>query len=98
MKMNVMASLRDWYLQRDLRDAVNLCMKALEESGISAERADLVPQCLSVAIQCSNAASLASSRFKAETITVNEEDMFSDVTSPLQLQFYPEPEMERICQ
>lgn len=98
MKMNVMESLRDWYLQKDLRDAVNLCMKALEESGISAERADLVPQCLSVAIQCSNAVALASSKFKAETITVNEDDMFPDVTSPFQLRFYPEPEMERTCQ
>lgn len=98
MKMNVMGSLRDWYLQKDLRDAVNLCMKALEESGISAERADLVPQCLSVAIQCSNAAALANSKFKAEPITVNKDDVFPDVTSPFQLRFYPEPEMECTCQ
>lgn len=98
MQTNVMANIQDWYLQGDLREAVNLCMKALEKSGISAERAELVPKCLSVAIQCSNAVALANAKFKAETIAVSEDDMFPDVTSPFLLRFYPKLEMEHTCQ
>lgn len=57
-----------WLTQTDLREAVNACVKALAASGISADRAALVPECLADAIKCSNYMTLAGEPFQAVQI------------------------------
>ena len=54
----------NWAIQADLRKAVNACVKALAASGISADRATLVPECLADAIKCSNYMTLAGEPFQ----------------------------------
>lgn len=61
-----------WYAQPDIVSAVNLCMEALEKSGISADRATLVPDCLASAILCSNQIVLQDAAFKGAEIEVKE--------------------------
>ena len=63
--MNACWDTRGWYKQDDLCKAVNLCLKAIEESGISAERAALIPDCLAQAIDCGNDMILSGTRFRS---------------------------------
>lgn len=67
--MNTCWDTRGWYKQDDLCEAVNLCLKAIEESGISAERAVLIPDCLAQAIDCGNDMILSSTNFKSYHIS-----------------------------
>lgn len=67
--MNAHWDTQAWYRQEDIRHAVNLCMKAIEESGISAERAALIPECLAQAIDCGNDMILSGTTFKSYDIS-----------------------------
>lgn len=67
--MNACWDTRGWYKQDDLCEAVNLCLKAIEESGISAERAALIPDCLAQAIDCGNDMILSGTRFRSYQIS-----------------------------
>lgn len=73
-----------WYVNEDLRNAVNLCMKALEESGVSADEAEMIPDCLAVAIRCSNRISMKQSKFKSTQIGVEFSNGGYDVV-PMEL-------------
>lgn len=80
-------SLSLWYTQDDLVNAVNLCMEALERSGISAERAKLIPECLKRAIECSNDIAMGKTAFSSTPISVEREECSFKV-SPFELSRY----------
>lgn len=73
-------SLKSWYTQDDLVNAVNLCMEALARAGISAERATLVPECLKKAIECSNDITMGNTPFVAAPISVEQDGAGFNVT------------------
>lgn len=78
--MNEYINTLQWYLHEDLLCAVNACLKALEDTGISAEHAVLVPQCLERAIKCSNDIMLGEMAFKGTPVSVSERDCSYEVT------------------
>lgn len=78
--MNEYMNTRQWYLHEDLVSAVNACLKALEMTGITAEHAVLVPQCLERAIRCSNDQMLSETAFKSVPVSVTERDCSYEVT------------------
>lgn len=80
--MNNAFSCSPWYAQEDLLKAVNACIDALNESGIKASRAELVPECLSKAIQCSNRMALDSLQFYGFNISVEKENGGFEVSPP----------------
>lgn len=80
-------SLSQWYTQDDLVKAVNLCMEALNRSGISAERAKLIPDCLRKAIECSNDIAMGKVAFISAPISVERQECSFKV-SPFEIRSY----------
>lgn len=85
--MNKAYSTSPWYAQEDLIKAVNMCIDALEQSGISAERAKLIPECLTKAIECSNHIAMENTAFVAAPISVEREECSFKV-SPFGIDMY----------
>lgn len=67
-------SLLPWYGGSEMLDAVNCCMDAIERSGLSAEQAEVVPQCLAEAIERSNQIALSNAKFRAAHFRVEIKD------------------------
>lgn len=85
--MNRCFSLTPWYAQEDLVKAVNMCIDALNKSGIKADRAELVPDCLLKAIQCSNRTALGSLAFYGLSVLAEGKDGHVKVT-PAEISSY----------
>lgn len=84
--MNELFCEENWYSNEKLVSAVNLCMQAIEKSGISAEEAALVPKFLERSIECSNDALLASSTFKCTPIVTEPQgENYAKLISPIAL-------------
>lgn len=75
-----------WYENPNVLKAVNACLNALEASGISAEYAALVPDCLAEAIKCSNYEMLKQGTFKSApiSVTANSDGGYSITPESLQ--------------
>ena len=72
--MDLKYSLLPWYTNEQIRNAVNLCLDAIESSGISATDALEIPASLESAIKRSNDFSLSNSKFKPTHIDVEIAD------------------------
>ena len=75
-----------WYENPNVLKAVNACLNVLEASGISAECATLVPDCLAEAIKCSNYETLKQGAFKSApiSVTANNDGEYSIMPESLQ--------------
>lgn len=63
-------ALRNWFTNRKMVDAINLCMEMIEKAGLTESEAEYVPACLYQAIKASNQVS-AFSPTKIEIMEVN---------------------------
>lgn len=72
--MDLSRSLLPWYANEQIRNAVNLCLDAIETSGISATEALSIPEFLRFAIQKSNDFTLEHSKFKPMHVNVEIKD------------------------
>lgn len=82
--MNKNSSFLPWYGNNNLRNAVNLCLDAIKESGLSAAEAISIPECLKMAIQRSNSLALSQSDFNPVHIEVEIKDGGIDLIIPAQ--------------
>lgn len=54
-----------WYTKKEIREAINGCLKVIGDSGMSAAEAEQFPEYLKKAIMCGNDMALQNSPFKA---------------------------------
>lgn len=73
---------QNWEKQEDIVRAVNLCLKAIQESGISADRAAYVPGCLTDAVRCGNDMMLKTETFRAYEIECKSNGKGERIVSP----------------
>lgn len=53
-----------WYTKKEIREAINGCLKVIGESGMSAAEAEQFPKYLKKAIMCGNDIALQNSSFQ----------------------------------
>lgn len=73
-------SVLPWYGDKEILAAVNRCMDAIEQAGLSAGQAKAVPDCLAEAIHRSNQVALSNAKFKAAHFRVAIKDEAYEVT------------------
>jgi hypothetical protein len=74
IKVESAFSVLPWYGNKEMLTAVNQCVDAIEQAGLSAEQAIDVPNCLAEAIQRSNQVALSNAKFKAMHFRVEIKD------------------------
>lgn len=66
--------LDGWYKEERLAKAVDLCMKAIADAGISGDEAVIIPKCLEMAIERSNSYALDGAVFQPKLINWEEQE------------------------
>lgn len=91
-------AIQNWEKQDDIVKAVNGCLKAIQDAGISIERAALVPACLSDAISCGTKMMMQAETFRAYQIESKPDGKGGSTVSPAELsQFTSQPLTSRLC-
>lgn len=66
--------LDGWYKEERIANAVDLCMKAIADAGISGDEAVIIPKCLEMAIERSNSYALDGAAFQPKLINWEEQE------------------------
>lgn len=89
---------QNWEKQDDIVKAVNGCLKAIQDAGISIERAELVPACLFDAISCGKKMMMQAETFRAYQIESKPDGKGGNTVSPAELsQFTSHPLTSCLC-
>ena len=89
--------MQNWEKQDDMVKAVNGCLKAIQEAGISIERATLVPSCLSDAIACGTRLTMQAETFRAYQIESKPDGKGGHTVSPAYLQEFTAHPLDSCC-